>query len=212
MFSVSFACISGLNNRGGVSGVHAADQTSTQNYTRKFSTEARALKNTSTKISTERPHQKNMYNNTNTNRTTNTKKPTQIQLKIQIQMHQQGTKSKYARKYKPRRDVQAKHSNVVFCDRACLCRYNKVGMTRQRRCSGVPKGAERSFLTHFRGGSEKGNVVTAEPTNCACPVITSEKTRRRHSPAAMYTNTQLFGKVVAVHAITQFHATGKPRA
>ena len=36
--------------------------------------------------------------------------------------------------------------------------------------------------------------------------------RRRHSPAAMYANTQLFGQAAAVCARTQFHATGMPRA
>ena len=35
--------------------------------------------------------------------------------------------------------------------------------------------------------------------------------QRRHSPAAMYANTQLFGWVGAVYARTQFHATGMPR-
>ena len=80
-----------------------------------------------------------------------------------------------------------------------------------RQGSGGPDGAECSLLTHFRGEPE--NVIPMSGTqNRVCSVTTSSGTRRHHSPAALYANTQLRRSVAAVCARTRFHATGMPCA
>ena len=71
-------------------------------------------------------------------------------------------KSQYARKYKPREDVRAKHTFFFFfCARASLCKYNKVGTDETRRCSGVPHGTKCSLLAHF--------VWRLRKERCQCP-------------------------------------------
>ena len=89
---------------------------------------------------------------------------------------------------------------------ACACTYTILDL--RGRCSDVPHGAGCSLLTRFRGVPEKGRVRIPATQKCVCSLTTGKKRkRRRHSPAALYANTQLRGEAAAVHARPQSGST-----
>ena len=124
---------------------------------------------TNTNTNTETRAQKHIYRSTHENTDTKNKQRdarTKVEAcartykynnktPLRIQIHPTRAKSKYARKYKPRWTFGPKTRCFFFCARTCLCKYNKVGITRHDDVRAFPTGAECSHLTHFRGVPKK---------------------------------------------------------
>ena len=153
---VTFACRSGLNNRGGVSGVHAAGGTTSSNHTLKYNNKYRDARAQTFKCIITK--ETNKYN-PKCNNKYKCAFSKMREIPIRPKIHTAG-------------DVRATFAKIVFFARVPVCASWTRSELRDKTMIGHSKWSRMLGLDSFRGMPEKRLPATE---NCVCSVTRQKK-------------------------------------